>query len=133
MSEKPLHVQVAEVFGWTNVRRESPDSDVFWLGVPPKGWLGRPSQSHDVDGITMYFYTPPHYDTDWSATGPLIEKYGFWLRQLDQTLSGPQPWDAFRNDDLTFPRGFGPTPLLAVCNLIVRLAEAGILKAAEGR
>lgn len=116
--ERPLHVQVAEALGW--------QIEQFMTAEPRPTGAGFPPGSKALEII-------PHYDTDWSATGPFIEKYGFWLRQLDQTLSGPQPWDAFRNDDLTFPRGFGPTPLLAVCNLIVRLAEAGILKAAEGR
>lgn len=120
--EKPLHVQVAEAL-------ERIDTwEVQEKGGKGKRWVLSP-KAGGPGGSGVWAYVPL-YDTDWAATGPLIEQYGFWLRQLDQTLSGPQPWHAFRNDDLTFPRGFGPTPLIAVCRLILALAEAGVLKAA---
>src|SRR6266481_9876615 len=96
--ERPLHVQVAMALG-----------QAIMESFPEGREAGYSYYSVYVGGDQE---TVPCYDMDWSATGPFIEKYGFWLRQLDQTLSGPQPWDAFRNDDLTFPRGFGPTPLI---------------------
>lgn len=125
--EKPLHVQVAIALGWSVEQHHArPDcgvcgsrldhiTDGAWWGCAPVMNI----EQAEVEQVTRY-------DTDWAVTGPLIEKYGFWLRQLD---TPEQPWDAFRNDDQTFPRGFGPTPLIAVCRLILALAEAGALAA----
>lgn len=95
--KKPLHVQVAEALGT--------------MSVP---W----AEAQEIG------YDPDYYDTDWEATGPLIEKYGFWLRRLDGVVV---KWDAFRNDDLPTPRGEGDTALEAVCRLILALHKAGEL------
>jgi hypothetical protein len=118
LTEKPLHVQVAEALG-CNPQRYDP------VGGPKgTGWAcgckGNNWSAHG-DRITLF-----RYDTDWAATGPLIEKFGVWVRSLDGVVA---KWDAFRNDDLPSPRGTGPTPLIAVCNLILELAKAGKLAA----
>ena len=60
----------------------------------------------------------PHYDTDWSATGPLIERYRVSL------TSTPDEWWAVRSG---FNGQDGPTPLIAACNLILTLHKAGKL------
>ena len=119
--EKPLHVRVAEAL-------EPIDSwEVQEKGGKGKRWVLSP-KAGGPGGSGVGGYVPA-YDTDWSATGPLIEKYGFWLRRLDK-YGAAQAWDAFRNDDLKWPQCAGPTPLIAICNLILALAEAGELKAA---
>jgi hypothetical protein len=121
---KPLHVQVAESLGW-RMRGVSDSSDRGCGGTD--FWV---EPGHSIDGARSHCNVcdpenaPPRYDTDWSVTGPLIEKYWYWLRSLDGSEGA---WDAFRNDDLTSPRGVGATPLIAVCNLILALRGAGKL------
>jgi hypothetical protein len=114
LSEKPLHVRVAEALGWTHVYEAAVmglfstalASDRAWIGTPPEGGAGLP----------VY-----RYDTDWSATGPLIERYG-----IDLTLY-PKHWTASghpeRGGTLSCP---GDTPLLAVCELIVTAKGSGL-------
>lgn len=76
----------------------------------------------------------PRYDTDWSATGPLIEKYGLTLAKredAEEWLAAPRQSYLDEHDGylayVTRPFALGPTPLLAVCNLIFLLKEAGKL------
>lgn len=119
--DKPLHVQVAEALGWEGPFYKRPlggvdGNPVLWFGTPPD-----PMPPWAVGPWTRMV---PLFDTDWASTGRLIEKYGFWIRHLDGEVA---EWDAFRNDDLPDPRGTGSTPLIAVCRLILRLAEAGKL------
>jgi hypothetical protein len=128
--DKPLHVRVAEALGCKPYRATpGPDS---WrcgcqqsptaLNFKPHGW-----------GDTEYI---ARYDTDWSATGPLVEKYGIevvtmwpgdagqdgfcWSAQTGADARSPDPKASARYAD-------GSTPLIAVCNLILKLAEAGKL------
>ena len=90
MSEKPLHVMVAEALGTVNSQE-----------VPP------------------WHFITPRYDTDWSATGPLIEKYGISLKRE------PGGWDA--RVDYSLASDQNPTALVAVCHLILALHAAGKL------
>ena len=116
-AQKPLHVRVAEALGWWRIEpgissknRMRPDPCGCWMGVR----IGE-----DGHGWSEHL---PHYDTDWAATGPLIEEYAVELLAVDGKY-----WRAFL--DLNFgPVGKGSTPLSAVCNLILVLAEAGKLK-----
>lgn len=125
--EKPLHVQVAEALGWTDCDAtakswpweftDPPDERVVTgLGIPP----GRSSRM----GI-------PHYDTDWSATGPLIEKYGISVYLADGMWSA-QIGDY--NDPLeslaVTHSGDQKRPLVVVCELLMLMAATGKLKAA---
>lgn len=56
------------------------------------------------------------YDTDWGATGPLIEKY-----KIDVFAPwGGAEWEA-SSEFHGKPDGEGPTPLIAVCRLILKL------------
>lgn len=105
MSDKPLHVRVAEALGWTYIWL---DEDV-WCGTDPAG---------NACSILCY-------DTDWAATGPLIEKYEI---QIDKRGAG---WCASAFDEANFAHladpAFAETPLIAVCNLILALKEEGNL------
>ena len=96
---KPLHVQVAEALGGCV---EYHAEEWWWHSKPiTKPWPKVPI---------------PQFDTDWSATGPLIERYRIDLE------NGPG-WSAYacgitKDAD---------TPLLAVCHLIIALGKAGKL------
>ena len=99
-----LHVQVAIVLGWTDAEVGSHPWPAF--GIPP--------------GKTDYFNIAPipRYDTDWSATGPLIEQLDITLdRRIDVDRD---EWEAFAYAHA--PKVCGTTPLLAVCYLILQLA-----------
>lgn len=116
MSEKPLHVRVAEALGWFDFQ---PSANGFW----PLEWRGHPSRPI----IGEPHKKIPRFDTDWSATGPLIERFGIFLRRYygDRWFASPgQP----------LPGGAdtvdAATPLEAVCNLILALHAAGKLEAA---
>lgn len=122
--EKPLRVQVAEALGWTIT--------IDGLGNTPA-----PDSRYAVE--------IPDYDTDWSATGPLIHARGIALLQLDDEEDDEEwvafQWDPVENyttDDADvgarFPGGvyltldgtsdlavIGATPLIAACKLIVAL------------
>lgn len=128
--EKPLHVRVAEALGW----RECMPFSVYEV-VDPETWTGD-SPVPDPKSISGYVGGfVPRYDTDWSATGPLIEK-----QAIDLVLAWPGDFgqDGFRwiatrgADQRGQSEGItaeGATPLLAVCNLILALHEAGKLAA----
>jgi hypothetical protein len=115
MSDKPLHVRVAEALG-SMVRLQ-------------EGWWER------LDGA-IWTAAIPRYDTDWSATGPLIEKYGITVTPGSCLGQFKSPWVAAR-DFVAECDGWasdedadGPTPLLAACNLLLALKAAGKLEQA---
>ncbi len=127
--DKPLHVRVAEALGCTP--REIP-----YRKEPGRSWwtcgcerLNHPHNNNDDGPADTHL---KEYDTDWSATGPLIEKYGIGL---DPHLFAPIPADHWiahdRQNINTLVNGCsatGPTPLIAVCNLILVLKESGKLE-----
>ena len=114
MDDKPLHVQVAEALGWTYLSQsEVPE---YWEGEPPRDdprsvWARRLDQHIGV----------PRYDLDWSATGPLIEKYGL-------SIDPPSSWGSWVASKPEERYNVGgvrdDTPLLAACNLILQLHKA---------
>lgn len=116
--DKPLHVRVAEALGWINVLPFEADGIVDesnWTGDDPSGEGG----------------FVPNYDTDWSATGPLIEKNGIAIFPTSEAVLAKTSFGRWTASILAFEScESGPTPLIAVCNLILALAEAGKLKAA---
>lgn len=139
--KKPLHVRVAEALGWHNLRTSRPEESrgAVWVGVPTER---RPN---------LVSEPVPHYDTDWSVTGPLIERLELCVLREDHYVegSGWLPWWSARYGKLTWnvtdsanfePHGDydpdGPpaheahaeTPLIAVCNLVLALKEAGKLE-----
>jgi len=111
---KPLHVKVAEALGWTDIEATHPKEDSSVVS----GWLG---VSPDEETCAML----PRYDTDWSATGPLVEKYRMWV--FPDNAAKEFYWEATCEPG---PEGFsgeGPTPLVAVCELVLALKEVGKL------
>jgi len=112
MTEKPLHVQVAEALGWTDCQLE------------PSGlWVGRGHPWHGPVELKRY-------DTDWSATGPLIEKYELALGQTG--MEDPKPtwvawWPGSCDVDTCSVDAPADTPLLAACHLLLALKAAGKL------
>jgi hypothetical protein len=119
---KPLHVQVAEALGW-RMRGVSDSSDRGCGGTD--FWV---EPGHAIDGARSHCNVcdpenaPPRYDTDWSATGPIIEKYGIGLDK--EPGEEPRFWWRARRDGLHV---FGVGPIIAVCNLILALKAAGRL------
>jgi hypothetical protein len=114
-SVKPLHVKVAEALGC------KPHEDD---GYEPHHWYCTCEMlDHTENGDTTSIPQVLPYDTDWSATGPLIEKYG--LRLWDYSDDEEARWTAAAKGSLI--HGVGPTPLIAVCHLLIALGEAGKL------
>ena len=121
---KPLHVRVAEALGWIDCRN---------MG---KTWWG-----FSGPGIHAGQTEVPRYDTDWSATGPLIEKHEIGLKEDGCGYTSDERWRARADYYAPNPNGpvngyggtwataeaRGATPLIAVCNLILALKEAGEL------
>lgn len=98
---KPVFVQVAEVLGWTQCRGTGFDD---WHGVRPGGELER----------------IPRYDQN----AELLEGA---LQQLELTV---QRHGSEASVELLGQRfeEVGPTPQMALCNLILKLKEAGRLR-----
>lgn len=140
MTEKPLHVLVAEALGWTE-SREDKDND-FWFAHLPisdeeRERLER-AKKRGGDIMLPYqtgphgpWYVIPRYDTDWAETGPLIEAHGINIGKHPYTL-----WTASTAEDFPHPdreqgasTNFmsGKHPLVAVCLLILELKKAGKL------
>lgn len=147
--EKPLHVRVAEALGWEwgtfcgisilmspgRYEREAFPGSSWTRGCT--GEVRDPETTfYDSDRSIPKFPPVPRYDTDWSATGPLIEKYEISLDY--EQLSGVKA-SAWRHvpSDLPEDQQYGgrwlefskssEKSLIAVCNLILALKEAGKL------
>lgn len=124
--EKPLHVRVAEALG-CRLRQT--------LGAERRLWhCGCEGQEHYDHGFAVAEDgevltlgpgrdTVRRYDTDWSATGPLIERFKIDVRWGGQNLR----WWASENAGLATVSG--ETPLEAVCALLLEIAAAGKLPA----
>src|SRR5687767_11117948 len=129
MSDKPLHVRVAEALGWTSAHYRTegdhscgdimiPDPErMRWKGLEPKEML------IGAAGCKLI----PRYDTDWAATGPLIERFRIDV-DSDAGWIARMSIDSELHDGRRDVRGKrGDTPLLAACNLILALSSAGKL------
>jgi hypothetical protein len=121
--DKPLHVRVAEALHpelatWqATAKPDEMTGGMVFLGdrewSEPGEWL---HVTHDTARRV------PRYDTDWSATGPLIERLGIGVYQFGDGWEAvkPQPvGGAYAEQERT--------PLLAVCALILALSETGKL------
>lgn len=128
---KPLHVQVAEALGYGDCAPCSGE-DGAWHFAPGSGTAYRDDftpiwrdsfdygEWHRCDHDRNFV---PRFDTDWSATGRLIEKYRI---KLSPTSDGC--WWA---GELDRPyQELQPKSLVAICRFILALAQAGKLKAA---
>jgi hypothetical protein len=103
VTERPLHVQVAEALSFQCWQLE----DESW-------WT-------EAGNVVV---PVPRYDTDWAATGPLLERFRLTLRPGYEGS-----WAAHDNVGInaTAFLKFGPTPLEALCSLILALHKAGKL------
>lgn len=142
MTEKPLHVRVAEALGWTAWHSKHD----YWIITEPDGTrhedgYGQPNPKYDSQTGKKVQprqwweeYDPPRYDTDWSATGPLIERFRPHAEvRLDPLCHEPK-WCAFYipdGDEDIIESSKQPTLLLAICHLILALKEAGKLETTE--
>lgn len=122
MSEKPLHVQVAEALGC----KPQLNAGIWMCGCSPGPGPFYPHSSvQGTRGIDRY-------DTDWSATGPLIERFGIMLH-ADTSEAAVKEFreenpELFSEEWTSRPIWFqAETPLLAVCRLILALHAAGKL------
>ncbi len=127
MSERPLHVQVAEALGWTELALKESFGAFemielgLWQGVP-HGRMGELLRIRLERGQTSRFWPIPRYDTDWSVTGPLIVKYVASLHHH------PAGWTAVAHgQDISFQGGLPSGPLVVVCKLILLLSKEGKL------
>ena len=112
---RPLHVQVAEALDlWMHCSYEPPQNS---MNLDDKGrWVGYNPKTMLVGERG----TVPRYDTDWSATGPLIEKLkiSVLVGKNGATAVAEDPSYAFAD-----ARGV----LHSICRLILLLKEAGKL------
>lgn len=122
---KPLHFMVAEALGWTKVIRMD---DGWECGIPPGGvnyrLLGRDLGKH---------VAVPQYDTDWAATGPLVER--FEISIMREKWKNDWGWTVqmlVHNNPKIRSRTYstlpGETLLQGICKIIVNAHEAGQLK-----
>jgi hypothetical protein len=124
-TDKPLHVRVAVALGMLCEPCSSDGGCPEWTEIPSTDW-GEDCQNGHI----------PRYDTDWSATGPLIEKFGITVTPGSCLGLFKSPWVAARNfvaecDGWASEEdAAGPTPHLAICNLILALKAAGKLEQA---
>lgn len=143
MSEKPLHVQVAVALGWPEpeyICDEGHDPS-----RPIVAWR-ECHREHGEYGVCDHvwhcgehrFYKAPRYDTDWSATGPLIEEhqisvtpdvsYDRWIAVKGQVAEKHGESRVWGVDGPVGPAASGDTVLIAVCNLLlVLLGEPELL------
>jgi hypothetical protein len=61
-----------------------------------------------------------HYDTDWNATGPLIERH-----RISLDHDGFGMWKAYLRAEKM--EALGRTPLVAACELLLLMAAGGKL------
>jgi hypothetical protein len=125
LSDKPLHVRVAEALGC-----KPAEYDVVF---GPNAWACQcpGSNKGEAHGDLLSVY---RYDTDWSVTGPLVELLGVtlehyggkWMAWGEDYVctnsgehEGTSSWDG---EECWFT-----SPLVAVCKLILALHERGKL------
>lgn len=112
---EPLHVRVARALGCSNpIREEYGGWACFCPRAPHGGRFGEREQPPYRDAAL------PHYDESWEDTGPLIERLHidlFMERGGDHDFWIAQPAEHRHGEE----HGCGPTPLVAVCELILAL------------
>ena len=129
--EKPLNVLVAEALGCHLIPRVHSAQSLIENPLPGSWDCGCPAVEDRLYG--------PHgggpgwgiysYPQSWAATGPLIEKYRIELTRNSRTGSWSAVQDETSPDCDEWATGSdGPTPLIAVCNLILALKDAGKLQ-----
>lgn len=101
--ETPLHVQVAEALGWSNLHERT---EGHWWGKEP------------YQGTSL---AVPIYDRSWCSIGPICERLKV---SLDAPNMPEQPWSAYAAPGA---HADGNTPCEAVARLIVNLSKEGKL------
>lgn len=97
-----------------------------WYGEAPwslPSWKDKPAPRQTLREVF-------HYDTDWSVTGPLIEKFkiGVGVPDNEHLIASCGEWYAISPHNYEDgPQEYGETPLIAICRLILALKEAGKL------
>lgn len=125
-TDRPLHVQVAEALGCqpghiTHYRNGTAASHPYWTCTCP----GEIHNCDGPDGAPHEGQQLEDYNTDWSATGPLIERLKISL-EANWVGTDGEKWLAYVGAATPRQRhsqSFG-TPLEAACRLIVALAAA---------
>jgi hypothetical protein len=134
--EKPLHVKVAEALGCKPVLSarysQGYGRDIWLCDCLPDGKDHVDYEGH-IPGLLAA------YDTDWSATGPLIEQMRISIERPEDRCDNPAKhtclkWNAFSPEYDRAPaeereryNTAADAPLIAVCHLILALHEAGKL------
>lgn len=107
----PLHVQVAQALGWTDLRQnQGLDGKQNWIGVEPHGGLN---------------LVVPRYDTSWCSTGVLLERFNLSVARsvLLNEEKTPSKWVAMAGKVIEHC----DSPCEAISRLIVRLSKEGKL------
>jgi len=148
--KKPLHVRVAEALapdietkiGYPQNVASIADGADFPTGQPEAVWYIREHLKADHDCVwawdnesckcrKTWLTRIPRYDTDWSATGPLIQQYGINLERAQAARPDGSPYSAWRwakpEDEIPPKKQWGDTPLIAICNFILAISAAGKL------
>lgn len=150
--ETPLNVRVADALGWTAYEEERGEYKLAIACRPgarePWASSQRPTPQRyrkitcaEAKKLGFFGSGFPNYDTDWSVTGPLVEKYEIGLREDGCGYRQEERWLAeadyygppIDESDKEYggrwasAQSRGPTPLIAVCNLILELGKAGKL------
>lgn len=130
-----LNVQVAEALGWEWWRSKDTGRRCLYApGRHPSWMTTRADMSEELvsDWEDYRARHIPRYDTDWSATGPLIERLRLWVQPCDHD-GKPSHWVSYSDLDDFDAEPIGPTPLVAVCLLILSLHAAGKLPESDVR
>lgn len=139
-----LHVRVAAALGWTGLHWKLHETcpccgfrgDITLPTLPGEERWGGRAPGDDRVGVGACHATVPFYHSDWSVTGPLIERYRIAI-YFPLDLRNPRAADAAPiavavEPDEARPEHermhwCGRTPLEAVCGLVVWLHEQGRL------
>jgi hypothetical protein len=148
MSEKPIHVQVAEALGWkVRLSKHGHFIVTHGEGAEVPGHQCEEAYGYRNPNALYDSYTGkklparedwwndcshvPIFHEDWSVVGPLIQKYGINLERAQACRADGGPYAAWRwalpVDKLPPVKHWGDTPQLAVCNFILAFSAVGTL------
>ena len=136
--DKSLHVKVAEALGWEWwVSSVTGRRCLYAPGAQPE-WMRTRATGREplVSDWQMNPGRIPRYDTDWSATGPLIERFGLVVDASAKSAGHPDEthdtWVYAGEGEGEYCEEVmdtweGSTVLTAVCHCILGLHAAGKL------
>lgn len=149
MTEKPLHVRVAEALGCKlelapSQRWGQPAGEMEWFCRCPKPktaltgsveWKTGQQPKNPRHIGYMTYGEVARYDLSWYATGPYVEKYRLWVQPCEHphgSFDGPH-WTAYVVRGAQSWEGEGKTALIAICHCLIELAAAGKIKQRKQR